>query len=91
MSQAELVVVVLLGGMLLVGLFLLVRTKPLAPDGRLRGLHEASELQTMSVRLSAVERAVEVVRAELAGVKDGVVRVERMTDLLLKHKIGIET
>ena len=94
MSVAELVVVGLMTGMLVIGLVMLARRPVAVPQPspsewqlRLASMPQPADLQAIGARLTAVERLCDVVRAEMSGVKDAMNRVERTTDLLLKRQM----
>lgn len=48
------------------------------------------DLTAMSLRLAEVERGVGVMSANLTGVREGVARVEHMTDLLVQTQLNRE-
>ena len=96
-ETAQLLAVVSMGLLLLTGIVLLfLRRPPTASETEhalrnwqqvVRSLPQHSDLRTMGDRLGSVERLVEGLRAEIGGVKDAVMRTERMTNMLIEQRL----
>jgi hypothetical protein len=98
-ETAQLLAVVSMGVLLLTGIVLLfLRRAPASEhEHELRnwqqmvsGLPQHSDLRVMGDRLAAMERAVEGMRAEIGGVKDAILRTERMTNIIIEQKLERE-
>jgi tetrahydromethanopterin S-methyltransferase subunit G len=59
-----------------------------AVEDRLKAMPEHADLESLNLRLGRVERNVDVVAAELRGVRESIARVERDLHLLIKHHLG---
>jgi tetrahydromethanopterin S-methyltransferase subunit G len=59
-------------------------------EKQLRGVPTHDDVRRLSERISAVERGVDVVGAEVRAVKEGVGRAERDLHLLVQHAINKE-
>ena len=57
-------------------------------EQQLRGVPTHEDVRRLSERISAVERGVEVVGAELRGVREGIQRLERDLHLLVQHELA---
>lgn len=64
------------------------RVNALEHDLRTAPTH--SDITGLTARVAAVEGAVGVVKEGVDGIRDSLHRVERMTDLLLKHQLEKE-
>ena len=99
-ETAQLLAVGAMGLLLLTGIVLLFLRPPRPvsdPEHALRNwqqmvssLPQHSDLRLMGDRLAAVERVIEGLRAEIGGVKDAVMRTERMTNIIIEQKLERE-
>jgi predicted nucleic acid-binding Zn-ribbon protein len=65
-----------------------LRTRMDEIEQQLRGVPTHEDVRRLSERIGAVERGVEVLGADLRGVREGISRLERDLHLLVQHELA---